>query len=170
MTQIGALFVCLGNICRSPAAEAAFDHEVVRRGLSDLFRIDSAGTSGYHDGEAAHPVTRKIGREFGLNVSSISRRIQPRDFHEFDYILAMDRSNYSELQRIAPEDSARSRLYLFRQFDPQWSGPKGSPPPDTPDPYYGGREGFVEVQQIALRTSAALLDWLCQRHTLPARR
>ncbi|MBX7058713.1 MAG: low molecular weight phosphotyrosine protein phosphatase [Leptospirales bacterium] len=161
---IGALFVCLGNICRSPAAEAAFRFAVRQRGWQSRFRIDSCGTSGYHDGEAAHSVTRRVGKEFGLQVDSISRRLQARDFAEFDYLLAMDSSNYQELCRRAPDDAARQKVLMFRRFDPQWSG-HGNPP-DVPDPYYGGREGFVEVQQIALRSSEALLDWLAETHQL----
>lgn len=167
---IGVLFVCLGNICRSPAAEGTFAHLVGKRGLAARFEIDSCGTSAYHIGEAANQTSRAVARRHGIELTSRARQFVPADFDRFNYIFAMDHSNASAIrgQARGPED--RERIHLFRAFDPLFSdgqqpGSKKSPP-DVPDPYYGGEDGFEEVQQIMLRTSENLLDWLVTRHGL----
>ena len=153
---IGVLFVCLGNICRSPAAEGTFRHLVAERGLKERFRIDSAGTSAYHIGEPANSSSQRAARKHGIRLDSRARQFIPPDFAEFDYILAMDSSNYQNILSQARLDQDRQRLHLFRSFDPEVADRGGAP--DVPDPYYGGAEGFENVQNIMNRTVVGLLD------------
>jgi protein-tyrosine phosphatase len=150
---IGVLFVCLGNICRSPAAEAAFRRVVEDAGLSGAFTIDSAGTGAWHIGERADSRMCDAGRRRGLTLTSIARQVTPDDFHRFDHILAMDASNLRALRRLAP-GSHHAAVRLFRDFDPEGEGE------DVPDPYYGGREGFEDVLDIVTRTARGLLEAL----------
>ena len=151
------LFVCLGNICRSPAAEGAFIHCVTGRGLEKYFSVDSCGTASYHIGELPHSITRQVARENGIVLISRARQFQLDDFQKFNYILAMDRSNYHDLLNLAKGDT--SKVQLFRFYDPLLSE-KEKIKTDVPDPYYGGREGFEEVQRIVLRTAKNFLDFL----------
>jgi protein-tyrosine phosphatase len=161
----GALFVCLGNICRSPAAEGAFKHIAAERGVADRFRIDSAGTAAYHTGEPANATTRRVASRYGVQIDSRARQFQRTDFRNFDLILAMDRSNYNNLLAAAQNDAERAQIRLFREFDPEWrkNARPGELAPDTPDPYYGGVDGFIEVQEIALRTCPILLDYALEQ-------
>jgi len=147
------LFVCLGNICRSPAAEGVFRHLVAAAGLADEFAIDSAGTGAWHSGEPADHRMRKAASTRGITLSSIARQVTSSDFDNFDWILAMDASNLQDLRRLS-RASPRARVRLFRDFDPD------APGTDVPDPYYGGPEGFADVIDIVTRTSAALLAHL----------
>ena len=156
---IGVLFVCLGNICRSPAAEGAFKHLVKEHKLQSRFRIDSCGTANYHTGELPHSTTRAVARRHGIHLDSRARQFHTKDFNNFDYILAMDRSNYQILQGQTSSDKERANLYLFRSFDPDLQA--GEEIPDVPDPYYGGLDGFEEVQTIVWRTSKSLLEHTC---------
>ena len=153
MTKCRVLFVCLGNICRSPAAEAAFQRAVDEAGLTDLFAIDSAGTGAWHVGQRADSRMCAAAGERGLDIPSIARQVTPDDFRQFDYILAMDASNLKTLRRLAPKD-ARAKVLLFRDFDPDGAGE------DVPDPYYGGRDGFDEVLDIVSRTARELVTAL----------
>ena len=127
------LFVCLGNICRSPTAEAVFQ---ARAGGADLI-IDSAGTGAWHTGESPDPRSRAEGESRGYSFAGqAARKVRVRDFHEFDFILAMDASNLSDLKDIQPPN-AKANLSLFL--------PDGS---DVPDPYYGGPNGFSHVVDL----------------------
>lgn len=154
------LFVCHGNICRSPAAEGAFLHLLKERGLAGEFIIDSAGTSGYHAGEQPHPDTRRAARARGIELQHRSRIVTTEDFQTFDLLLAMDHENYENLLHMAPEQSLTEKVVLFRRFDPLV---KGETVPGVPDPYYGGFAGFENVQRIVERTAAGLLDHLNQK-------
>lgn len=160
--QIHVLFVCLGNICRSPAAEGAFRNAVEKRNLDMYFRIDSAGTAGYHIGELAHEITRQVAKDRGIYLTHKSRKFETGDFEEFDYILAMDSSNYQNILRLAGSDLNRKKVMKFRKFDPVVK----SGEPDVPDPYYGGISEFEHVQDIAERTSEKLLDWIISQEEL----
>jgi len=153
---VRVLFVCLGNICRSPAAEAAFQHHVSAAGLSDGFTIESAGTGSWHIGELADRRMRQAAERRGIAMTSRARQVSADDFARFDHIFAMDRANLATLLEQAPAEH-RSKLRLFRDLDPQGRGQ------DTPDPYYGGPEGFDEVLDIVDRTSAQLLELLRPR-------
>jgi protein-tyrosine phosphatase len=147
------LFVCLGNICRSPAAEAAFRHLVNEAGLGDQFEIDSAGTGAWHAGQRADRRMRAAGRGRGIDVTSVARQIVADDFAHFDVILAMDRTNLRALRELSPAEH-RPKVRLFRDLDPEGSGR------DVPDPYYGDQEDFEHVLEIVERTGRAWLEQL----------
>ena len=154
------LFVCHGNICRSPAAEGAFRNLIKDRGYSGRFYVDSAGTSAYHIGEIPHPDTRKAASEAGIKLDHRARQFTAFDLERFDFILAMDRHNYEDVLAATSNEEERSRIFLYRKFDPEV---EGSRIPDVPDPYYGGFQGFRDVQKIVARTSESLLDWILDR-------
>jgi protein-tyrosine phosphatase len=151
--KIRVCFVCLGNICRSPTAEACFADLVRKEGLAHRFEIDSAGTGGWHAGEPAHHDTRKVAKARGVEVTSIARQFVSADFARFDYVIAMDASNVENLARLAPDDDARAKIHLFRDFDP--SSPKGE---GVPDPYYDG--SFELVFDICTSAARGLLAHL----------
>lgn len=146
------LFVCLGNICRSPLADGVFAHLVAERSLEERYRIDSAGTSAYHAGQPADERSIAVGLKHGVAVPSISRKVTRADYAEFDWIVAMDRQNLRDLEQHAPRD-ARATLVLLRDYDPQGAG-------DVPDPYYGGPGGFDVVYAMVRRSCEALLEAL----------
>lgn len=150
------LFVCLGNICRSPAAEAVFARLAADAGLADRFELDSAGTGHWHEGEPADSRMRHAAGRRQVDITSIARQVVPEDFERFDVILAMDASNLSALRRLAPA-AHRDKVRLFRDLDPE------APGDDVPDPYYGGARGFDEVLDIVDRTARAWLDELTAR-------
>jgi protein-tyrosine phosphatase len=150
--SIRVLFVCLGNICRSPLAEGVFRHQVRAAGLSDAFEIASAGTGGWHVGEP--PDERMCATAFRRGVdlrAQRGRQLRREDLERYDHILVMDRENLANARRLARDEAQAQRIVLFREFDPQ--------PGDrqVPDPYYGGPDGFEEVLDIVERTCAALL-------------
>lgn len=148
-------FVCLGNIVRSPLAEAMFRHLAEERGLGGRYEVDSAGTSSWHVGERPDRRMRKVAARHGFQYDHRARQFQRSDFDRFDWIIAMDRQNRADLRRLArsPEDEAKIRL--LREFDPL-----GSPDAPVPDPYYGGIDGFEEVYAIVERSCRGLLDAL----------
>jgi protein-tyrosine phosphatase len=145
------LFVCLGNICRSPAAEGVFLHLLEEAGLHDRFTVDSAGTGAWHLGERADPRMREAADRRGIALPSVARQISRHDFETFDRIFAMDASNLAALRRLARPEH-RAKIRLFRDLDPE------APGEDVPDPYYGGPDGFEEVLDIVTRTARALID------------
>lgn len=147
------LFVCLGNICRSPAAEGVFRHQVQEAGLADEFVIDSAGTGAWHAGEPADRRMQEAATQRGVRLSSIARQVVASDFEDYDWILAMDGSNLRHLRRMA-HASHHQKIRKFRDFDPD------APGSDVPDPYYGDADGFTDVLDIVTRTSRALLAHL----------
>ena len=151
--RIGVLFVCLGNICRSPLAKALFRAAVNDAGLEDRFDIDSAGTSGYHDGEGADPRTLETARQRGVEIDHISRKIHATDFDRFDYILVMDEDNLRNVERLRERVGSEKEVRLLRSYDPESTEAEG-----VPDPYYSGASGFAEVHDIVERSCAALLE------------
>jgi len=158
-SRLRVLFVCHGNICRSPAAEGAFKHLIEERNLQSRFLVDSAGTSSFHIGERPHPDTRKAAREKGITLTSLARQFEVDDFARFDVILAMDHKNLNDILRLAESDADRKKVILFRSLDPTYDG---KTPPDVPDPYYDGYTEFQNVQEIVMRTSEFLLDRLLE--------
>lgn len=147
MTSV--LFVCLGNICRSPTAEAVFRQKATEAGLD--IRIESAGTSGAHDGQGPDPRSLKAGAARGYNFDGqSSRRVSAADFDRFDYILAMDSYNLSHLRRIKPAES-RTPPRLFLEFA------DGVIDRNVPDPYYGGARGFDKVLDLIELASEGLI-------------
>jgi protein-tyrosine phosphatase len=154
-------FVCLGNICRSPIGEGVMRHLLEQAGLADVVEVDSAGTAGYHSGESPDRRARAAGRRFGVEVGGQARQFKRGDFQRFDYVLAMDRSNFDDLVELAPDAEARGKLHLLRSFDPA-----SSTGASVPDPYYGGDEDFDDVVQICLAACAPLLERLRREHGL----
>lgn len=154
MTRI--LFVCLGNICRSPTAQGVFTSRLLSRGLQVDIEVDSAGTGGYHQGEAPDRRATAAARQRGYDITHLrARAVTDSDFERFDLILAMDRSNLENLLDRAPE-SVRQRIGLFMDYAPGW-------PEEVPDPYFGGAEGFEQVLDMLEAASDALLDSLESR-------
>jgi len=146
------LFVCLGNICRSPSAEAVFNALIKKNGLDNEISCDSAGTAAYHAGEPADYRMRQFGKKRGYNLTSISRPVKPdKDFDRFDYIIGMDTQNVRDLQRMARNENDRKKIYLMTDFA---SGLKYD---SVPDPYYGGDAGFELVLDILEDACAGLI-------------
>jgi protein-tyrosine phosphatase len=154
-------FVCLGNICRSPTAQAVMRHLVHEAGLADQIKIDSAGTGEWHVGKPRDSRSSAVGQRRGMPLYGRARQFQPEDFQKFDYVLAMDKQNRDGLLELAPDDDAAAKVHLLRNFDP------GSPPEaDVPDPYYGGAEGFDTVFDVCEAACRGLLAELRRRHNL----
>jgi protein-tyrosine phosphatase len=145
---VRVLFVCTGNICRSPMAEAVFAHLVAAAGLQGQIEADSAGTGSWHVGEYPHPGTSGVLRERGIDYSHRARQVEHSDFERFDYLIALDRSHLAELQRLGRQTGAR--IALLMDYAPS-TGVR-----DVPDPYYTG--GFAEVYELIERACRALLD------------
>ena len=130
---ISVLFICLGNICRSPLAEAVFREAVRSEGLADRFRIDSAGTSGYHDGEPPDRRTGEVARRRGVEVTGASRRVTHQDVERFDYLVAMDESNREEVERLVAASGLDRPVLMLRRFDPHADGDKQTQRPALHD-------------------------------------
>jgi protein-tyrosine phosphatase len=151
------LFVCLGNICRSPTAEAVLRTLAAREAPELSIEVDSAGTAGYHVGEPPDPRTRAAAARRGYQMQALRARIvEPADFERFDLILAMDEENLRVLRGRAPA-VAHERLRLFLEFAPAGA------PAEVPDPYYGGPNGFEEVLDLAEAAARGLLDHVRRR-------
>lgn len=153
--------VCLGNICRSPMAEAVIRARVDDAGLTDLVRVDSAGTDGWHIGEDADPRALQTLRAAGYDLVHAGRQITTEWFLEPgspDLLLTMDSSNYDTVLALAPDDASRDRVRMMRSFDPQLSGlAPGDPRLDVPDPWYGDHDGFAEVLAMLEAAAAGLV-------------
>lgn len=157
--MIRVLFVCLGNICRSPTAHGVFVEQVRRAGLSHLIEVDSAGTSSAHQGEGADPRTQSAAKVRGYDLSSLhSRPLSSGDFDQFDYLLAMDLSNLALMQQMAPANHP-SCVRLFLDY-------ADSELNEVPDPYYGGAKGFDQVLDLVEQGGVALLEHLKTTHRL----
>jgi protein-tyrosine phosphatase len=140
MTRI--LFVCMGNICRSPTAEAVMRSLVREAGLEDEIEIESAGIGDWHAGQAPDRRATAAAQARGVTLEGTARQVRPRDFADFDLLLAMDRDNLRELRALAPDAEAAEKVRMLREFDPDSAG---APDLDVPDPFYGGEEGFETV-------------------------
>jgi protein-tyrosine phosphatase len=146
------LFVCLGNICRSPTAEGAMRALVREAGLEDEIEIDSAGTGSWHVGSSPDRRAVRAARARGIPLEGAAREVRSEDFEDFDLLIAMDGSNLRALRQLAPNEQARSKLRLLREFDP--ADPR---PADVPDPYYGASGGFEEVLDLVQASCEGLL-------------
>ncbi len=140
------LFVCLGNICRSPLAEGLAIKISAELGISDQVTFDSCGTGNYHIGELPDERTRKNAKQNGLELTSQARQFDKKDFREFDYILAMDSANLSNIKKIDMTNQFDKIMGLMRDYDLEFKGQ------DVPDPYFGGEQGFQEVYNIIERS------------------
>ena len=151
--SVRVLFVCMGNICRSPTAEAVFRQLVAREGAGAI-AIDSAGTHDYHVGDPPDPRSQAAARRRGVEMGELrARHLTPEDFDAFDYVLAMDERNLADARAIAPA-TYRARLRLFLEFAPDLGRR------EVPDPYYGGAAGFEDVLDLAEAASRGLLKEL----------
>lgn len=158
--MVNVLYVCLGNICRSPSAEGVFRSLVRARGLEHMIGVDSAGTHGYHIGKAPDPRAVAGARRRGADLSDLRvRQAVPDDFRRFDYVIATDRSNLDDLAAICPADAA-GHLHLFLEFAPE-TGRR-----DVPDPYYDGREAFEAMLDLIEAGAAGLLAHIERSHVL----
>lgn len=155
MTRI--CFVCLGNICRSPTAEGIFCDMVERQALAGQFKVDSAGTGGWHVGADPDPRSVQEAKRRGVSLPSKARQFQAEDFHAFDHLIAMDQSNLRDMLSLCPDPDLAGKAKLLRDFDPQNTQHKAL---DVPDPYYGQDDGFARVYDICERSCAALLSTL----------
>jgi low molecular weight protein-tyrosine phosphatase len=151
------LFVCMGNICRSPTAEGVFRALVREEGLEERIEIDSAGTGDWHVGEPPDSRSAEAAARRGIEIDGSARQFSPDDFEAFDLILAMDERNRAALLELAPDDAARAKVRLFREFDPASNGAADL---DVPDPYFGGEQGFEHVLDLVDAAARGLLDQL----------
>lgn len=145
------LFVCWGNICRSPTAEGVLRHLVDQRGVSDAIEVDSAGTIDFHGGEPPDPRMSQAAARRGYTLSGASRLIEPRDLEEFDLVLAMDRKNLADIEEVCGQRTENVRL--LSDFLP-------AGPVEVPDPYFGGAEGFDTVLDLLEEACPRILDRL----------
>jgi protein-tyrosine phosphatase len=152
-SKISILFVCMGNICRSPTAEGVFRYYAEQAGLADRLHIDSAGTHAYHVGEPADHRARAAAERRGMSLDGIrARRVSAHDYEYFDYIIAMDEDNLAHLRNEAPEEHG-AQLHLFLEF-------AAGSETEVPDPYYGGSAGFERVLDLVEDASRGLLETL----------
>ena len=160
MDSVKILFVCMGNICRSPTAQGVFEKLVNEHELADRIIIDSAGTHAYHIGETPDVRATEAAARRGIDLSTQrARRVAAEDFHEFDYVLAMDSSNYADLSELCAEEHG-DKLRLFLEIA-QVTGIT-----EVPDPYYGGSTGFERVLDLIEEGSQGLLAALRRQHSL----
>ncbi|NJA06378.1 low molecular weight protein-tyrosine-phosphatase [Methylomonas sp. MED-D] len=156
MNKIKVLFVCMGNICRSPTAEGVFSNLIESQNLADRFQIDSAGTHAYHVGDAPDLRAQKAARDRGVELKHLrARKVSAADFAHFDHILAMDSENRESLTELCPPDH-RHKIRLFLEYAPHLLEH------EVPDPYYGGSYGFERVLDLVEQASEAFLESLRQ--------
>jgi protein-tyrosine phosphatase len=155
MALFSVCFVCTGNICRSPIAEAVFRSHAADAGLDGRISVGSAGTSGWHEGEPADPRTMRTLESAGYELAHAARQFQPEWFDELDLVIALDEGHRRELRALArtPQDAAK--IHLLRAYDPDASAHVDL---DVPDPYYGGEDGFADVLRLVEAAVPGLLD------------
>ncbi len=144
------LFVCLGNICRSPLAAAIFNHKVKEQKLDHLLQSDSCGTANYHIGGAADDRSIAVARKHGIEILHVVRQLTTDDLAGFDHIIAMDKNNLANIKRLPSDKENYNKVKLMREYDPQGLG-------DVPDPYYGTEKDFREVYEILDRSMDVLI-------------
>lgn len=154
MKKVRVLFVCLGNICRSPLAAAIFKKKIAENGLASSVEVDSCGTSNYHIGDNADPRTIANARKQGVPIDHCARQLTAGDLAAFDFIFAMDKSNYQNILRLAGNEDLHHKVRLMREFDPHLKGG------EVPDPYHSDESGFQEVFDILSRSTDAFIQYL----------
>jgi len=161
MEKVKVLFVCMGNICRSPTAEGVFSKLIKDKSLDDYFVIDSAGTHAYHVDEAPDLRAQSAARDRGIELNNLrARKVVFGDFEDFDFVLAMDDDNYSILIDACPEQH-QNKIKYFLDFAPQLQERQ------VPDPYYGGKYGFERVLDLAEAAAVGFLESLQQSGHVP---
>lgn len=149
------LFVCLGNICRSPMAEGLFKYMVEKEGLSSKISTDSAGTSRYHAGNLPDSRMREVAEKNGITLTHKARQLSFGDFYDFHYIIAMDSSNYEDIMAERPiNEDHKAQVLMMREFDME----RGEHEMDVPDPYHGGKKGFEDLYTMLHRSCHVLLN------------
>lgn len=154
--MINVLFVCLGNICRSPLAEGVFMKLTEDQGVAHLFKVDSAGTASYHIGNLPDHRSIEVAAVNGIKLTSRARALTQSDFVNFDYMVVMDKNNWYDVQKRKPEN-AQCKIVLMRDFDSQEQGG------EVPDPYYGNQKDFEIVYEILWRSCSRFLTQLMQK-------
>jgi protein-tyrosine phosphatase len=159
-SKVSVLFLCMGNICRSPAAHGVMETLVEQKGLADRIMVDSAGTLDYHEGELPDARMREAAARRGVDLTHRSRPLTARDFHSFDYLVAMDHQNLMDLEEFRPHGKSRAEVSLLMSHC-------DTPAMDeVPDPYLGGRAAFEQVLDLVDQGCGALLKTIRQRHGL----
>jgi protein-tyrosine phosphatase len=157
------LYVCLGNICRSPIAEATMFDLIAEKGFSNKIIVDSAGTADYHIGSLPDHRTRKNATKHGMNLNHKCRQLSIQDFSDFDYIVAMDKNNLADIQTLSllafGTHQSDETVFLLRKFDPI-----ATTVDSVPDPYYGTDADFEDVYQIVNRSNKSFLSWIIEKH------
>ncbi len=157
--MVNVLFVCLGNICRSPLAEGIFKKLVKERGLDSFITIDSAGTSNWHINDPPDIRTVEIAEKHGIDLDHLGQQISDKDLEKYDYVIAMDSENYENIQKLKYDPALqKAEVILMRDFDSQRSGA------DIPDPYYGGEDGFQLVYDLLEESLQNFLDHIVAKH------
>jgi protein-tyrosine phosphatase len=163
--MINVLFVCLGNICRSPIAEGIFRELVKKRGLQDQILFDSAGTAVYHIGQLPDQRTMKNAEKHDLKLTHRGRKLSVADLDTFDHIVVMDEANFKDVNdfyyKTKHKTPSADKLFLLRDHDPKTRGIS-----EVPDPYYESEPFFEDVYQIVWRSNEALLDYLIEKHQI----
>jgi protein-tyrosine phosphatase len=152
MAATRVCFVCLGNICRSPTAEAIMEHRLGFEEIGVHVEVESAGTGSWHAGHPPDERARDEATRRGIPMGGTARQFEAADFARFDLVMAMDADNAAVLRSLAPDDAARAKVHLLREFDPDAHGDL-----DVPDPYFGGQEGFADVFDMVDRSVIALI-------------
>jgi len=145
------MFICTGNICRSPLAHAVFEEIAGKNGLKNRIRVESSGTHSYHRGEQADYRMRETAKRHGLTIDHGARRLSRLDLENYDLLLTMDEGNFADTLALCRIDKNRKKVKMFRDFDPEGEG-------DVPDPWYGGMDDFELVWHIVYRTCESLFD------------
>ena len=161
---VRVVFVCLGNICRSPTAEGVLRQLVNDAGLEDRVVVDSAGTSAYHAGDGPDPRSTAAAARHGVRLTGQSRQFVVQDFDRFDHLVAMDAANFGNLQRVARDAHDLERISLLRQWSPGRLGPDPAVRSDVPDPYYEADDGFETVFHICAAGCRGILHTI--QHTI----
>jgi protein-tyrosine phosphatase len=161
--RLRILFVCLGNICRSPTAEAATRAALIDAGLHDRVELDSAGIGDWHVGNPPDRRMHAAALAAGIELSGTARQVLSNELAAWDLVLAMDRNNYTRLRAMVADDEVRSRIRMFREFD------RSADDADVPDPYYGNADGFAQVARICQAAARALVDVLADQLRAGAR-